>query len=273
MSPRDRAFPFRVALIVAALTAGAWILFWPRSDAVAPPQERVELRPAPAEGGDDGDASKAGPVRILVKAVGTNPGDANPGAVLAEIEHQGPLQGRDRESLLAALRQRLDNRQRQIENSNTNAQDSAALLHEAELILEAATTKAAIRALETGSYVTTLPGAKSPPLTLPESEVIGVGAMLEGKPVHVTLVMPWRDHSEMAQARQYYDAVLAFDNSERARRFNALPDAERLPLAARILRILRNPEASQAELHFVRNLIGFGSRLSEPQGLVIVPAR
>jgi hypothetical protein len=169
--------------------------------------------------------------------------------------------------------QRLADRERQISVSKASAQDSVALLHEAELILEAATARAAMRALDLGSYVTTRPGDKSPPLNLPESEVIEAGSMRRGQPVAVTLVMPWRDHSELAQARQYYDAIREFDNSERARRFNALPDAERLPLAKQIAQILHKSDVTQDEWAFVQKWIGFDTRLSEFQGLVLMPAR
>jgi hypothetical protein len=219
-----------------------------------------------------------GRVQIVVKPLrelaATEQGDrASSGTVLCEVENLGPLERKDLSRLHEALVQRLQDREQKLAHSEASAQDSAALLAEAELLLDAATAKAAMRALDAGSYVTTRQGAETPPLTLPEAEVLLTGAMRDGSGVNVTIVMPWRDHTELAQARQYYDAVLSFDDSEKARKFNALPDAERLPLARQIDTILRKPDPKQDELRFVRQWIGFDTHFSPAQGLVFLAPR
>lgn len=139
MSPLLRAFSGPATVIAVALAAAIAILLWWRKDAMLPPDAvpsqdpLLAAQPAadePQEGATD---LEAGPVRILVKSLQADAG-GDAGSVLAEIEHQGPLLGRDRELLLAGLEQRLLDRESRIQRSDADASDSAAVRQEAEWI-------------------------------------------------------------------------------------------------------------------------------------------
>lgn len=67
--------------------------------------------------------------------------------------------------------------------------------------------------------------------------------------------------------------VVAFDDSEKAQRFNALPDQERLPLAAHLAELLRKSPRSHEEQELLRQWIGFDTQLDEQSGLVLLPVR
>jgi hypothetical protein len=69
---------------------------------------------------------------------------------------------------------------------------------------------------------------------------------MDGIPATVTIILPWAEYERSAQARRHYDGLLAWDDSERARTFKALPDAERHELVRRIMRIRDHPNASES---------------------------
>ena len=96
---------------------------------------------------------------------------------------------------------------------------------------------------------------------------------MSGDVVNLTYVFPLADDPELRSAREYYRAMAAFDESEKARRFNSLPDAERLQLAARLARILRDPHPSQADNRFLFETLGRHNTLDERTGIVTLRSR
>jgi hypothetical protein len=167
-----------------------------------------------------------------------------------------------------------DAAERELRTRSADPSDSGALLREASVMLQAATCHDALAALANGSYVVSYQGDEAPPLSMPESEVIAIiGHAKDGLPATVTIIIPWAVHERTAQARHYYDGVMAWDNSERARKFNALPDAERHELARRISRIENNPNASEFDKQWVRDMIGFATELNPQSAIVILPER
>lgn len=145
------------------------------------------------------------------------------------------------------------------------------MLEEAELVLAMETAKTAIAALKAGSYTVTEDGAASPSLVLPACEVVKMGAFRGGRTCMATIIMPWKNHRDLAKAREFRTAMRKFDDTEKARSFNALDDVQRDLLAARIRDILSSANPSQEDMHFVRRTLGFYTQLQEGGNIAIVP--
>lgn len=252
------------SLLLAGTVAGL-AFAWSSMAGATVEQQGVD-RPAPDASGFD--AARAGVVRIIARQETESP-DAEC-RLLAEVQHAGPLLPGERDQLLQTLDGVKRRREEKLAGFHASAADSAALLAEAMLLLEVSRDGAAIEAIAMGSYVVTLTGQEAPPLVMPGCEVMCMGIMTRGQSAAITVMMPFVDHSDLARAREYYDAVRVFDDSERARRFNALPDVERFHLAREISRIRKSVDSTDEERRFVRETIGFGTELLEQSAIVIV---
>ena len=194
--------------------------------------------------------------------------------VLSSVVHRGALSGPDLESLQDKLKVMRDDAVQSLRDSRADASDSSAILAEAKSMLRSATRQDALHALDQGTYIVSFAGDATPPLTLPESEVIRVlGHGKDGVPATITIIIPWASHPRTAEARSYFESVLSWDDSEKARKFNELPDVQRHELAERITRIMENPQSTDEERRFVRNTIGFATNLQRASAIVIVPDR
>lgn len=266
-----------IATFVAAMVLWAWCSADRSSDRVAaapvaklPDAEGSQVPDWPSRTASNAPQSlEAGDVRILVQPPN------RPERLVCQVQHLGPLLGEDLQSLQAKL-------------SDGVRQREAALLAKSgfeknptswDMVLEAreshtmAVDKDAIEAIAAGSYVVTASNAPAPPLSVPGCEVVMVGHSKDGLPCNVTVMMPHRTYTRSARAREYMMQVVAFDDSEKAQRFNALPDQERLPLAAHLTELLRKSPRSHEEQELLRQWIGFDTQLDEQSGLVLLPVR
>jgi hypothetical protein len=158
--------------------------------------------------------------------------------------------------------------ERALRAEQGTADDSASMRDGAYHLWQIEHSKAAVRAIELGMYVTTAVGQEAPPLSMPGMDIAQVHGASGDKVVLVTILMSLQEFPELAQAREYHEAMVAFHHSELARKFNAMPDEQRLPLARRLDAILRNPEATESDKRFVADTIGWGTKLSAEIGLV-----
>ncbi|MFN8825587.1 MAG: hypothetical protein ACK501_11510 [Planctomycetota bacterium] len=212
-------------------------------------------------------------VRILARH-GADGSELPRETVLSSVVHRGALSGPDLESLQDKLKVMRDMADQSLRDSRADASDSSAILAEAKSMLRSATRQDALHALDQGTYIVSFAGDATPPLTLPESEVIRVlGHGKDGVPATITIIIPWASHPRTAEARSYFDSVLSWDDSEKARKFNELPDVQRHELAQRIARIMENPQSTDEERRFVRETIGFATNLQRASAIVIVPDR
>ncbi|MCC6268876.1 MAG: hypothetical protein IT300_15010, partial [Dehalococcoidia bacterium] len=143
------------------------------------------------------------------------------------------------------------------------------LLAEAETLLAMERFAASATAIESGSYITTDVGADAPSLLMDGAEVAAVPSEVGGRDVVVTILMPYDEYGNLARAREYYDALHSFSESEKARKFNELPDDVRLPLAERLRAIMNNQRATDTDRKFLYDQIGF-ARLTERNSLAII---
>lgn len=148
---------------------------------------------------------------------------------------------------------------------------SRLMLEESDLVLAMETAKSAIAALKAGSYTVTEDGAASPSLTLPACEVVMMGAFRGGRTCVATIIMPWKAHRDLAAAREFRTAMQKFDDTEKARAFNALDDGQRDLLAACIRGILSSANPSQEDMHFVDRTLDFYTKLQAGSSIAIVP--
>jgi hypothetical protein len=195
--------------------------------------------------------------------------DAGSLDVVAEFEHIGKLSDQSLENFAAAFAQQAQLSRARLDSAGADASDSAALLEEARSLLSAARFEASIAALRAGSYITTASGAETPSLALPGLEVAQVPSHVNGQRVTVTILMAEKEHPQLAAARRYYEGLQDFDDSERARRFNSLPDDHRLALVRRITSILNNPNASSDDRRWVYDQIGYTNRLDAHAGILL----
>lgn len=188
--------------------------------------------------------------------------------VVGEYTHLGPLDESVRNGMIANCRQQIDNYKMQL--GRPRGSGSADLLCEADLLLSIARTEKEEKALLDGRYITTAPGAPAPPLGIAGAEVVSTGGMVNGKYVNLTFVFPFADDTHLRDAHAYRQAIQAFDDSERARAFNALPDSERLRLADEIASLWRKQGITPQEVAYIHELIGRDVVLHPASGTVSI---
>ncbi|HEB51706.1 MAG TPA: hypothetical protein ENI87_00475, partial [bacterium] len=200
-------------------------------------------------------AAEPGVVRILARPVEAAAAEqehdpeaesAPADAVIGEYEHLGPLSPEAVASYRESLAMQRDKILAHLGRTEVDASDSAALLREAGQLLSAYRMGASVEALAAGSYVVTESDGERPQPIVGSVDVAWIPLTYEGRSATLSIILPLSRHPRLADARSYYLAMREFDNSERARRFNELPDEQRLPLAEKILSILRDPDASSA---------------------------
>lgn len=260
-----------VCLLVCVVIVCLW-WSWsadPSPVAIAPP--RTPLGPASGSERSQDLAQVPGLVRIQVQSAQKNQQSVVAGGrkTVVEVQNLGPLAPEALRSFCASFEKQAEACRRRLESNPARTDDSAALLQEAELLLDMERFLASADALRNGRYLTSRIEDVAPALTMPGIEVAQISTWSEGKAVLLTVLMPWREYANLERARDYHSALLSFDDSERARRFNELPDGERLELCRQILAIQRNPAATDAERQFVRDTIGFTGQLMEAAGIVI----
>jgi hypothetical protein len=187
--------------------------------------------------------------------------------LLGEFQHLGPLPQELDRAYRASFAHEAQRREAMLQKLDVDSADAAALFREAELLAQAAQFRASEQALERGDYVVT--GRDSaPPLSLPGAEVVQIPTAYGDKPVTLTIIMPLGAYPRLSDTLSYRQAVHDFRESERARKFNALPDVERVALARRIAAIQANPDASDEDRQFVYETIGW-NRLAVGPALVV----
>jgi hypothetical protein len=191
--------------------------------------------------------------------------------VIVELTDIGPLSSADAKWVIDRLGEIEAEKLGLLRSRSAQAGDSGHLLEEAQLLLDVQTAKSAAAAMQQGTYTVTEPDAAAPSLFMPECEVCRMGALKDGKPSNVTILMPWKSHPELAKTREYRDAMRRFDDSEKARAFNALGDAEREVLAKRLRDIMQADSATQEEREFVVKTLGFRTQLVGGGNIAIVP--
>ncbi|MCK5940791.1 MAG: hypothetical protein KAI24_02380, partial [Planctomycetes bacterium] len=221
-------------------------------DDPVPVAEELRSEPPPATRGSAA-VPEAGIVRILVREQVAAAADGE-GRLVAELQHVGPLSNERIDAFVGSFHKEQQRYEFLLANREVDAADAAALLKEADLLLMAARFAASEQALLQGDYVVT--DASTPvPMQLPGAEVVQIATSREGADVTLSIVMPLQRYPRLADALSYRKAIHEFQDSERARRFNALPDAERSALARRIAAIQANPEATDEQRQFVYETI------------------
>ena len=208
---------------------------------------------------------EAGLVRILVseevtESVGAAAGDTR---VVAEVHHVGPLPADRIDAYGASFRKEQRRYEHLLANRNVDATDADALMKEADLLLMSVRFEASEQALLRGDYIVT-EAKTSVPMRMPGAEVVQIATEREGQDVTLSIVMPLHRYPRLADTLSYRKAIHEFQDSERARRFNGLPDAQRTTLAKRITAIQANPDASDDDRRFVYETIGWNRLLVGP---------
>ena len=273
----SRGSAVRIAVFAAAFAAVAIGVWWwvtdPRGGPGPSPQaQRIDsrdLRSSPRL------AESPSPIRVVVETASPD-GDAQtsegePRAVereVAELTNLGPIEGNEFRGLHETTLAFLEGLERELAELPVNTGTAPEIAREAELLLRAETARTAEAALLAGSYVTS-PSGVSTPLTLPGCEVLKVGWTRGGQRVSVTIIMPHDRYPDVKIAREYFEEMSRFESSERARAFNALPEAERVRLAGRIrgLRSANRP-LTQSDIRFIDDTIGSGNYF-DPGGTTV----
>jgi len=221
-------------------------------------------------------ADDPGVIRILARSLDplTEESSDKAGVVdqlLAEVRHLGPLDEAELESLVESFENMAEAKSSQLMDGSKwkGALDAEQLAEEAGLLREVEHAKAAALALRNGSYVTTAADGESPPLHMRGADVGTTTTAINGVPATLSIIMPYRDHPDLKAAVEYRREMMRFRDSERARLFNALPDAERQELAQRIRAIQAQNHQSQEDINFLERTIGRESRLSDHNNIVI----
>lgn len=261
------------SIVVAAVITGAavaWFLLLQGGG--QPPTSERPVAPSPESRFA---AEQPGTVRIVTRVT---PPDVRPSAPVdvrerpvGEFNHIGPLAPAAVHAFADSFRaeQAACNRRLLARSARTSGGSDTDLLAEAETLLAMERFAASATAIESGSYITTDVGADAPSLLMDGAEVAAVPSEVGGRDVVVTILMPYDEYGNLARAREYYDALHSFSESEKARKFNELPDDVRLPLAERLRAIMNNQRATDTDRKFLYDQIGF-ARLTERNSLAII---
>ncbi len=211
----------------------------------------------------------------LVRIVATMPRsesdestDVRSAPVLVDVAHLGPLAESEVAALMSSCERYRELRRRQFAERDVEATDSGDLLREAEMHYESALADCAIEAVANGSYVV-LAQSEPAPLTLPGAEVLTTGTMRNGEAVNVCIVVTHDAYPRVREAKNYVGDMLYFDDSEKARRFNALPDDDRSALAARVRELRSKRNKTKVDREFLRATIGLRTRLVGAGNLLV----
>jgi len=190
--------------------------------------------------------------------------NADEDRLIGEYAHAGDLSAAETDSYTQSLLELNRRLVEELSNHDGDRNDSATMLSDAKSAWNIELNRAAISALTEKSYVVTPDGGTPPPLNAPGAEVMQLGP--------VTLFMSLSRYPALANAREHRNQMSRFHQSELARKFNALPDAERAVLADRARAILAKPpgERTQDDYDYLKQTIGLRARLSGQQDLVIV---
>jgi len=223
-------------------------------------------------------AEVAGSVRIAIEPPGADVITDQPlrqqDRVVFEADHLGALAGTDLTSLEGSLRNYRLTREKKLNAFQPKASSSKELLEQAQLMFAAELAKSADAAVKAGSYVVT-PSNVSLPLAIPGGELLQTSAVRDEAAVKVTIIMPHANFPALRNAREYLDDMRFFDDSEKARSFNALDRAARDALVAEVDAFRKGGRTpNQDELRRVRQVLGLRYDLDR-QNVILhaVPAR
>lgn len=263
MSPALRTRYLLVAISLLAVVTVFMVprCSWIRSDPNGSETPVVSLA-APEDGRRlaDSDAGTIRFVRVPVEVPEGRAPSLDEATTILEMQHLGPLQGADLQMFVNLCERYLESERQEFEQRTIDPTDSRELLKEARMLYGVTLAEEALEAIARGSYVVT-PVGEARSLTVPGAEVLGAGAMVNGEPANVAIIMSHEAFPRVREAREYVNAAKAFDDSEKARRFNSLPDAERAALAARIRGIWKRSSRSDADQRFLRETMGYTNRL------------
>ena len=242
-----------------------------------------ELPVAP-QGGDKGVVQEAGGpeeaevhevVRLVVRpiAVGRDFGAVVDAAreerevLVGEYDHLGPLDAGVRDGLVRNCEQMIREYQNELDR-DIDSSSSEALVKQADAVVSLILWQRQVQCLMTEDYLTTARAAPTPPLYVAGAQIVSTGGFVGGEEVNLTYILPLASDPELRSAIEFRDTMTAFDASEKARRFNELPDAERTALAARLRDILKDPEASPGDRQFLVDTIGSANVLDAEAAIV-----
>ena len=263
-------------LFLVAATVVAIVLIYQRSGSqespVVPQQGDAGVV---QEAGGPAEAELPEVVRLVVRpmvagrhsgAVVDAPSEARE-VLVGEYEHLGPLDVAVRDGLARNCEQQIREYQKELAR-DVDANSSEALVKQADAVVRLILWQRQVQCLMTEDYLTTARAAPTPPLYVAGAQIVSTGGFVGGEKVNLTYILPLASDPELRSAIEFRDTMTAFDASEKARRFNELPDAERAALAARLRAILKDPEASPGDRQFVVDTIGRANVLDAEVAIV-----
>ena len=267
MKPHILAWAAILAVIVAVIVAIiAWTWRAQSADVNLPQFIALAAKDQDARLAD----TQPGVVRIVRMLAAVEPGeepDPTAAPAIVEVNHLGPLTTDEARALQSSCERYLDMCRRKFEDRNTNATDSGELLAESMMLYDMTLAETAIEAVERGSYFV-LSQSEPMQLTLPRAEVLSTGTRKDGQPVNISIVMPLDAYPRLREVRDYLNVSQMFDDSEKARKFNSLPDIEREALAARIREIRMKEAPTREERAFLEETLGFNTKMREGSNIL-----
>lgn len=212
------------------------------------------------------EALEAGMVRVEIHRPAAEP------QLLVEIPHLGPLSQSDKQSLVGKLQFILERDAAKLDAAWADSNDSADLLRQARAHHLWVQSETAIAAIHAGSYLVVEDGKHSIPLSMEAGEISAIGHLSNSTAAVIMIIMPYERFPRLKDAKQYLEQTEDFHSSERAIRFNSLPEAERRVIAERILDIMRSRTHSKADREFLEEWGGYNFRV-DPASLFLIPQR
>jgi hypothetical protein len=262
-------------LFLAVATVVAIVLIYRRSGTqespVVPREGDTGTSVVQEAGGGPAEADLPEVVRLVVRPVGAGrDSDAASEAtevLIGEYEHLGPVDAGVRDGFVRNCEQQIRKYQKMLAR-DVDSSSSEALVKQAYAVVRLILEQRQVQCLLTEDYLTTAPDAPKPPLHVAGAQIVSTGGFVGGEYVELTFILPLASDPELRSAIEYRNTMTAFDASEKARRFNELPDAERAALAARLRAILKDPEASPGDRQFVVDTIGSANVLDADVAIV-----
>ena len=261
-------------LFLAVATVVAIVLIYRRSgtqESPVVPQEGDTGTSVVHEAGGPAEAELPEVVRLVVRSVvaGSDSDAASEAkeVLIGEYEHLGPVDAGVRDGFVRNCEQQIRKYQKMLAR-DIDSSSSEALVKQAYAVVRLILEQRQVQCLLTEDYLTTAPDAPKPPLHVAGAQIISTGGFVGGEYAELTFILPLASDPELRSAIEYRNTMTAFDASEKARRFNELPDAERAALAARLRAILKDPEASPGDRQFIVDTIGSANVLDADVAIV-----
>lgn len=192
-----------------------------------------------------------------------------PAKPLANAKTLGPLSERGLRKGLAMFQGLADQRFAALGAARPAAGSSYALLLEAEALFDAEEALAAAAALRAGSYFTTAPGPLPP--APPDCGCVQYTSSGDGKPVVVTVLMPFADYPRLGDAYRYRAEVKANHPAAAVEAFNAMDEAWRRAAVSRWRTIMDTQRIDREDQAFQRQWFPVGVRVDAEAALLSLP--